>query len=79
MRVFIEVMEAAERLEELIQLAYRGDEILICRGETPIATLMPIVKNTGNLGTENRKSMSAGITSGHSQSAMNTSGPNERR
>lgn len=67
MRVFIEVMEAAERLEELIELAYRGDEILICRGETPIATLMPIVKNPDNVGKENRKGISAGITSGHSE------------
>lgn len=31
MRIFVDVDEAAERFEELIELAVRGDEVLICR------------------------------------------------
>ncbi len=32
-RILVDVTEAAERLEELIELALRGDEIVICRDE----------------------------------------------
>lgn len=30
-RILVDVKEAAERLEELIDLSFRGDEIAICR------------------------------------------------
>ncbi len=39
MRLLIDVEEAAERLEELIELARRGNEVLLCRGDQPIAVL----------------------------------------
>jgi len=44
MRLFVDVEEAAERLEEFIELARRGDEVLLCRGDRPIAVLSaPVV------------------------------------
>ncbi|YCI06221.1 hypothetical protein M1D34_29840 (plasmid) [Ensifer sp. D2-11] len=39
MRIFIDVEEAAERLEELIDLASRQDEVYVCRGGSPVAQL----------------------------------------
>ena len=39
MRLLVDVEEAAERLEELIELARRGDGVLLCRGDRPIAAL----------------------------------------
>ncbi|KIP99597.1 hypothetical protein RU07_18420 [Agrobacterium tumefaciens] len=42
MKVFVEIAEAAERLEDLIELALLGDEIVICRDGTPTASLAPI-------------------------------------
>ncbi|SES42455.1 hypothetical protein [Rhizobium sp. NFR03] len=39
MRILVEIGEAAERLEELIELAARQDEILICRDGRPTAVL----------------------------------------
>jgi antitoxin (DNA-binding transcriptional repressor) of toxin-antitoxin stability system len=44
MKVFVEIEEAAERLEDLIELALLGDEIVICRDGTPAATFIPIEK-----------------------------------
>lgn len=44
MRIFVDVDEAAERIEELIELALRGDEVLICRAEKPVAELTAISK-----------------------------------
>lgn len=44
MRILVEIAEAAERLEELIEFAARGDQIIICGDERPIATLTFIAK-----------------------------------
>jgi antitoxin (DNA-binding transcriptional repressor) of toxin-antitoxin stability system len=44
MRVLVEIADAAERLEELIELAAQGDVIMICRDERPIATLSYIAQ-----------------------------------
>ena len=39
MRLLVDVAEAGERLEELIDLARRGDEVLLCRDGRPVAVL----------------------------------------
>lgn len=39
MKILVEVEEAAERLEELIDLVCRQDEVFVCRGEQPVAQL----------------------------------------
>ena len=39
MKIFIDVEEAAERLEELIDLACRQDEVYVCRAGWPVARL----------------------------------------
>ncbi|MCA1444785.1 hypothetical protein I6F07_32410 [Ensifer sp. IC4062] len=39
MKIFIDAEEAAERLEELIDLTLRQDEVYVCRGGWPIAQL----------------------------------------
>ncbi|MET3588795.1 antitoxin (DNA-binding transcriptional repressor) of toxin-antitoxin stability system [Pseudorhizobium tarimense] len=39
MKIFADVAEAADRLEELIDLARRGDTVLICRQAKPVAEL----------------------------------------
>ncbi|MBB4184775.1 antitoxin (DNA-binding transcriptional repressor) of toxin-antitoxin stability system [Sinorhizobium terangae] len=39
MKILIEVDEAAERLEELIDLASQRDVIYVCRGGRPVAQL----------------------------------------
>ncbi|RVG74053.1 hypothetical protein [Sinorhizobium meliloti] len=39
MKIFIDVEEAAERLEELIDLACRQDEVYVCRAGWPVAQL----------------------------------------
>ncbi|XEN32974.1 antitoxin (DNA-binding transcriptional repressor) of toxin-antitoxin stability system (plasmid) [Ensifer sp. WSM1721] len=39
MKILIEVDEAAERLEELIDLAFRQDEIYVCRRGRPVVQL----------------------------------------
>ena len=39
MKILVEVEEAAERLEELIDLASQQDEIYVCRGGRPVAQL----------------------------------------
>jgi prevent-host-death family protein len=44
MRILIDVDEAAERFEELIELAVRGDEVLICRAGQPVAEITAISK-----------------------------------
>jgi antitoxin (DNA-binding transcriptional repressor) of toxin-antitoxin stability system len=44
MCLLVDVEEAAERLEELIELARRGEAVLLCRGDRPIAVLSaPVV------------------------------------
>lgn len=72
MKILVDVTEAAERLAELIELAFRGDEIVICRNETPIAALTPIAQKIDRfedflaLAEEGRKSVPVGTTSDHS-------------
>lgn len=39
MKIFIDVEEAAERLEEPIDLACRQDEVYVCRAGWPVAQL----------------------------------------
>ncbi|KQO79530.1 prevent-host-death family protein [Agrobacterium vitis] len=71
MKVFVEIAEAAERLEDLIELTLLGDEILICRDGTPTATLTPIEKKEESmdrfmaLAAEGRKNVPVGATSNH--------------
>lgn len=49
MRILADADEAAERLEELIELARRGDEVTLCRSGIPVAKLSAIPKRTGTL------------------------------
>ncbi|AYD05116.1 prevent-host-death family protein [Neorhizobium sp. NCHU2750] len=71
MRVFVDVGEAAERLEELIGLAARGDGVLICRSGKPVAQLTAIPKPAGTLddvwalAEEGRANVPAGASSNH--------------
>lgn len=44
MRTFADIPEAAERLEELMDLARCHDEVVICRAGQPIAVLTAIPK-----------------------------------
>lgn len=39
MKIFVDVAEAAEGFEELVGLAYRHDEVYVCRGERAVAQL----------------------------------------
>ncbi|KQV15906.1 prevent-host-death family protein [Rhizobium sp. Root1203] len=71
MRILIDVGEAAERFEEMIELASRGDEILICRNGSPGAALTYITKVEASmdaflkLAAEGRESVPDGTTSDH--------------
>jgi prevent-host-death family protein len=71
MKILVEIAEAAERLEELIDLAQRHDEILICREGQPIAVLTPIATQKGTmdeflrLAAEGRANAPADATSNH--------------
>jgi len=71
MKVFVEIAEAAERLEELIELALIGDEVVICRDGMPTATLTPIEKKEEAMerflafAAEGRKNVPVGATSNH--------------
>lgn len=44
MKVFADIPEAAQRREELMDLARRNDEVVICRAGQPIAVLTAIPK-----------------------------------
>lgn len=72
MRILVDVSEAAERLEELIELSLRGDEIIICRDERAVAMLTPIAQKIASyedflsLAEEGRKNVPPGTTSDHS-------------
>jgi antitoxin (DNA-binding transcriptional repressor) of toxin-antitoxin stability system len=50
MRILVDVDEAGERFEEMLELALRGDVVLICRNGTPVAELTAIPKHAGTLG-----------------------------
>jgi antitoxin (DNA-binding transcriptional repressor) of toxin-antitoxin stability system len=43
-KVFVDIAEAAERLEELIDLVLRRDEIVICRAGKPIADIEAVAR-----------------------------------
>ena len=72
MKILVDVTEAATRLEELIELSLRGDEIVICRDERPVAMLTRIARNIDPFGQflapaeEGRKNVPSGTTSDHS-------------
>ncbi|MCZ8158734.1 MAG: prevent-host-death family protein [Rhizobiaceae bacterium] len=72
MRIPVDVKEAAGRLEELTELSLRGDEIVICRDERPVAMLTPIAQKTDTfekflaLAEEGRKNVPTGTSSDHS-------------
>lgn len=38
----MDIAEAAERFDELIDLVLRSDEVVICRAGDPIAAILPI-------------------------------------
>lgn len=40
-KVFVDIAEAAERFDELIDFVLRVDEIVICRTGDPIAAIVP--------------------------------------
>lgn len=73
MRILVEIGEAAERLEELIELAARQDEILICRDGRPTAVLTLIasrldtIDELTNLAAESRANVPPGTTSNHDE------------
>ena len=72
MKILVDVTEAAKRLEELIDLSLRGDEIVIYRDERPVAMLTPIAQKIDPfeeflaLAEEGRKNVPPGTTSDHS-------------
>jgi antitoxin (DNA-binding transcriptional repressor) of toxin-antitoxin stability system len=43
-KVFVDIAEAAERLEELIDLVLREDEVVICRAGEPVADIVPLAR-----------------------------------
>ncbi|WP_245414467.1 hypothetical protein [Mycoplana dimorpha] len=47
MKIFVDVGEAAERLEDLVDLAFRGDDVFVCRGERPVARLTVFSQGDG--------------------------------
>lgn len=71
MKVFVEIEEAAERLDDLIELVRLGDEIVICRDGAPTASLTPIDEKDKAmdrfmaLAAEGRKNVPVGATSNH--------------
>lgn len=73
MKIFVEVDEATERFEELIELAIRGDEVLISRAGRPAAALTAIQKpaeildDVWALADEERVNLPPGTTSDHSE------------
>lgn len=73
MRILVNVDEAAKRFEELIELALRGDDVLICRAGKPVAELTAIAKPKGTmddvwaLAEEGRVNVPPGTTSNHDE------------
>lgn len=71
MKILVADDEAADRLEELIELAACGDEILVCRNDRPIAALTYIATKEGSmeellrLAAEGRSSVPGETTSNH--------------
>jgi antitoxin (DNA-binding transcriptional repressor) of toxin-antitoxin stability system len=46
MKVFVDIAEAAERFDELIDFVLRDDQVVICRADDPIAAILPILQNS---------------------------------
>jgi prevent-host-death family protein len=44
-KVFLDIAEAAERLDELLDLVVRGDDVVICRAGNPKAKLLAVPKS----------------------------------
>ncbi|MGU3401359.1 type II toxin-antitoxin system Phd/YefM family antitoxin [Brucellaceae bacterium D45D] len=44
-KVFVDIDEAAERFDELIDFVLRDDEVVICRAGDPIAAIVPFSQN----------------------------------
>ncbi|KEQ02968.1 type II toxin-antitoxin system Phd/YefM family antitoxin [Pseudorhizobium pelagicum] len=44
MKVFVEIADAAGRLEELIDIVLREDEVVICRAGEPVAAIVALVR-----------------------------------
>lgn len=73
MKICVELAEAAERLEELIDLALLDHEVVICREGDPVAVIVAVAK-TGQgtmddfltLAAEGRPTIS-GLTSNHDE------------
>lgn len=71
MCIFVDVDEAAERFEELIELVVRGDEVFICRAGKPVAEIAAIPKGMSEPGElmalmdERRASVPPGASSNH--------------
>lgn len=42
MKICVEIAEAADRLDELIDLSRRDDEVVICRDGNPVAVIVAI-------------------------------------
>ncbi|MBA9036222.1 type II toxin-antitoxin system Phd/YefM family antitoxin [Rhizobium leguminosarum] len=42
MKICVEIAEAAVRLDELIDLSWRDDEVAICRDGNPVAVIVAI-------------------------------------
>lgn len=73
MPVMLDVTEAAERFDELIERVLRGDKFVICRDGLPIAELIAIPKSAGTidevwaLAAEGRASVLPGARSNHDE------------
>ncbi len=71
MKIFVEVDEAAERLQQLIELAVRDDQVLTCRARQLVASLTAILKPAETfeevwaLAAEERVNVPRGTTSSH--------------
>lgn len=71
MIIRVEIAEAAERFEELVDLAARHDEVLICREGQPIGAMRSLSSRVSphdeflRLATMGRASVPAGTTSNH--------------
>lgn len=52
MKIYVDVGEAAERLEELVELTFRGDDVFVCRGARPVAQLTVFSQEDGRPANE---------------------------
>ncbi|KQT01737.1 hypothetical protein ASG68_23995 [Rhizobium sp. Leaf453] len=69
----MEIADAAERAEELIERVAQGHEILFCRDGNPVAEMSPVTKGTDlwdelwALMAADRDHVPAGTTSNHDE------------